>query len=158
MGDAGVGMLDGAHFAFVNVDAVSGDHFGVKDAALLDIGDDGHPEFLADRLDFAGCFGQVNVEWHVILDGQVRTGLQDLIGAGIGCVGGNCWDDQRVAFPGLNEFFGCFERFFIGSRIWRGEFQDGLRADRPQSGVRRGLGDIRFKIVHIHKGGHTAAD
>ena len=66
MGDAGMGMLDGAHFAFIDMHAVGGDHFGVEDAAFLHIRNDRHPKFLADILHLTGCFSDVNMERNII--------------------------------------------------------------------------------------------
>ncbi len=95
---------------------------------------------------------------NVIFQRQGRAGLQDLVRAGVGGMRGDGGNDQRMVFPGGDEFFGVFQRILIGSGVRCGEFQDGLAADRAQACFGRGLGDIRFEVVHVHKGGHTAAD
>ena len=71
---------------------------------------------------------------------------------------GDGGDDQWVVFPGGDEFLSIFERIFIRGGIRGGEFEDRLAADGPQACFRSRFSDIRLEIIHIHEGGHAAAD
>ena len=104
MRDAGIDMLQRFHFAIVNVNAMRGDHFRFEQSLLFDIRYDRHALFVAHGLHFKSGLGDVNMQRHIEFFGEVGTSAQDLRCGGVGCVWRNRRDDQRVAFPLLDEF------------------------------------------------------
>jgi len=96
-------MLKRPHFAFINVNTVSRQYFGIKQVLLLDVGDHWHSLFVAHGLHFRSRLAEMGMQWHVKLCRQRRTGLQDLGGAGIGRMGRYRWHNQGVILPPHNE-------------------------------------------------------
>jgi hypothetical protein len=127
-------------FAFIDVDAVGGQHLGFQQTLFLDIRDDRHAGLVAHVLDFQGSLGDMRMEWDVEFDRHLRAAFQDIRRGGVdrmGCDGGY---DQGMPFPFLDELARLVQRLFVIPCIRCGEFQDGLRTHRPHTGVGSSLG------------------
>ncbi len=99
-------VLDRPHFTFVNMDAVGCDHLRVEDTAFLEEWYYRHAVFLTDVFHLSSGLCDVNMQRDIIFHRQIGASPQDLIRAGVGCVGADGGHDQRVSLPMLDEFLG----------------------------------------------------
>jgi hypothetical protein len=92
-----------AHLAQVDVDAMRGDDLGLEQSLLFDVRDDRHTLLVAHVLAFEPCLGQVRVQRHIKFHGQISSGAQDFVGAGVGSMRRDRGDDQRMVLPAFDK-------------------------------------------------------
>ncbi len=151
-------VLHGADFAFVHMNAVGGQDFGLEQAAFFHVGHHGHAVLFAHVGHFTGGFRNVCVEGHIKLGSQLGRGAQDFGRAGVGGVGGDGRHDEGVVFPALDKITGDGQAFLVGISIGAGELEHRFGAKGAHAGLGGGFGDVLFKVVHIRKAGDAAAD
>src|SRR5271154_4407609 len=72
-------------------------------------------------------------------------------------MGSDGGDDERIAFPVVEEFLGVGEG--LGERfiVWRGKIDDGFTEDAAHACFFGGAGDGVFEVVHVRVSGGAAA-
>ncbi len=85
-------MFQCSHFSFIDVNAVGGQNFGLKDGLFFDVRNDWHSLVFAHVFNFKGSFGKVDMQWDVKFHRKIGCGSQDIRCAGVRCMrrhGGN---------------------------------------------------------------------
>ena len=103
-------------------------------------------------------FGDVGVQGHIVLFGQIHTGTEQFRGGGVPRMGRNGWLNQLMPVPPFDKAAATRQRIFIGAGIGGGEHEHGLAEQGTETDSGRFLGHRLFKIVHIGKTGHTRAN
>ncbi len=156
--DAGARLAQRTDLSFVHVDAVRREDPRFEEALLLHPRHDRHAVLAPGRIHFERRLGQVRVERHVELGGELRAGAEDLGRAGVRRVRRDGGDDQLVPAPSRDEITRAIERVLVAEGVGRRKFQHRLRAQRPQSGRRRRFGHRLFEVVHVREAGGPRAD
>ena len=156
--DARIEVLQRADLAFVHVHAVRREHLRLEQPVLLHPRHDRHAVLSTGRLDLERRFGEVDVQRHVELGGQLRARAQDFRRAGVGRVRRRRRDDQRMAAPALDEVARARERVLVARRVGRREAEHRLPAQRAHAGVGRRLRDRILEVVHVGEGGDAGPD
>ena len=156
--DAGAGVLQRPHLAFVHVHAVRGQHLRVEQPLLLDPRHHRHAVRSPRLLDLEQRLGEVRVQRHVELDGELGAGAQDLRRAGVRRVRRRRRHDQRMALPPLDEVARARQRVLVARGVGRGKPQHRLPAQRAQAGGGRRLGDRVLEVVHVGEAGDARPD
>ena len=156
--DSGVCIAERPDFSLVHVHAVRSQDARIEQPLLFRPWDHGHAVFLARTFDLERRFGQMGVKRHVEFNRQLGTCAKDLRGAGVWRVRRNGRNDRRMPLPFRDEGARQGQPVFVARRIGRRELQDGLRAERTESGSCRRLGDRVFEVIHVGKAGGAGAN
>ena len=100
----------------------------------------------------------MDLQRHVELGGQGRTGAQDFGGAGVGRMRRDRRHDQRVLLPGLQEHTGRVQRLLERRGVRRRKLEHGLAQHPAQPRLGRGARHAVLEVVHVGKAGRAGAD
>ena len=89
--------------------------------------------------------------------GQAMTFLEMFRGDGVGSVGADRADDQRMTFPALDKLSGSLEGLFPGLVFRGGKVDHGLAKDAAHADARALFGHHLFEHIHVDHGGGAAA-
>ena len=109
-------------------------------------------------LDLERRLGQVGVQRHVELAGQLGARPEDLLGARVRRVRRDRRNDQRMPLPAGDELARARQRVLEARGVGRRELEHRLRAQRAQAGRRRGFGDRFLEVVHVGEAGRARPD
>jgi hypothetical protein len=103
VGDTHPGFAETTDLASIDVNAVRRNDLGLEESALFGPGDDGHPVGLAPLLDLVSGLGQVNVQRHIVFEGEIHRGTNDIGCTGVRSMRRHRGYDQRVTSPVADE-------------------------------------------------------
>ena len=151
-------LQQAANLAFVHVHAVRGQHLGAEESLLLDIGNHRHAVLPPRLLDLEQRFGEMRVQRHVELRGQLGAGAQDVGRARVWRMRRRPRHDQGVPSPALDEVPREGERVLVADCIRRRKAQDRLAAQRAHAGVGGRFRDRLLEVVHVGEAGDAGAN
>jgi len=152
--DAGTVVEQRVDLAVVDMHTVCGHDPGLEQALLLQVGHDRHLVLVAAGVHLVAGLGNVDLQGHLVRQGQLGRRPEDLLGAGVGCVGRHRRDDGRMVLPPLDEGLGSCEGLLEGVCVRGREAEHGLTQDGAQAGLGGGLGDVVLEVVHVREAGH----
>jgi hypothetical protein len=101
---AGIGVLQCADFARINVDAMCGNDLGFEQAEFLYVWHNRHALFVAHVFHLEGGLGDMDVKRHVKFFGEIHAGADNFRVGGVGGMRCNGRDDERMSLPLFDEF------------------------------------------------------